>query len=204
MKENNSLFSQTIEPSLITRAQQGDLTAHEAIFKCYSKATYILALRLCNQKEMAEDVLQNTFIKVIDGIDSFQCQAPFGMWLRKIAVNESLMILRKNRQLPQLVSYEHSDTLNNVIELDLQTKQQHCAIHQYQVQSTLEKTLAQLPAQTRLVLWLKEIEGYSHQEIAELMGKSESFSKSLLSRAFGRLRTCFSRDNNPKSLVEEP
>lgn len=202
MEENSSWFCQTIEPSLITRAQHGDLRAHEAIFNLYSKQVLNLAFRLCNQKEMAEDVLQNTFIKVIAGIDSFPHQAPFGMWLRKIAVNEALMILRKNRQAPQLVSFEDQDTFDNVVKLDLQTKQQDCSIHQYQVQSTLQRTLAQLPAQTRMVLWLKEVEGYNHLEIAELMGMSESFSKSLISRAFTRLRTCFTSGN--KTPLEKP
>jgi len=140
---------------------------------------------------MAEDVLQNTFLKIINGINSFQCQAPFGMWLRKVAINESLMLLRKNKQLPNFISFENTDEFNNVIEFDLQEKSNDCEIHHYHVRSTLEKTLAQLPAQTRVVLLLKEVEGYSHQEIAELMGKSESYSKSLLSRAFKRLRECF-------------
>ncbi len=191
MTTNNSPFNIAIELSVITRAQKGDLAAHEAFFKLFSKPVYNLALRLCNQKELAEDVLQNTFLKIINGIGSFQCQAPFGMWLRKVAINECLMLLRKNKQLPNFVSFENSDEFNNVIEFDLQEKSNNCEIHHYQVRSTLEKTLAQLPAQTRVVLLLKEVEGYSHQEIAELMGKSESYSKSLLSRAFKRLRECF-------------
>jgi RNA polymerase sigma-70 factor (ECF subfamily) len=191
MTTNNSQFNIAIELSVITRAQKGDLTAHEEFFKLFSKPVYNLALRLCNQKELAEDVLQNTFLKIINGIGSFQCQAPFGMWLRKVAINESLMLLRKNKQLPNFVSFENSDEFNNVIEFDLQEKSNNCEIHHYQVRSTLEKTLAQLPAQTRVVLLLKEVEGYSHQEIAELMGKSESYSKSLLSRAFKRLTDCF-------------
>lgn len=205
MKTNNSPFNLAIELSVITRAQGGDLTAHEEFFKIFAKPIYNLALRLCNQKELAEDALQNTFLKVINGIGSFQCQAPFGMWLRKVAINECLMLLRKNKQLPNFISFENTDEFNNVIEFDLKEKSNDCEIHHYQVRSTLEKTLAQLPTQTRIVLLLKEVEGYSHQEIAELMGKSESYSKSLLSRAFKRLRECFAMsDMNTIEEINNP
>ncbi|WP_284245100.1 RNA polymerase sigma factor [Thalassotalea insulae] len=176
---------------MITRAQRGDLSAHEKLFIQFSTPVFNLALRLCNQKELAEDVLQNTFVNVIKGIDGFQCQAPFGMWLRKIAVNESLMMLRKNKKLPDFIAFDSMEDFDNVIELGTQGATQSCGIHQYQVQSTLEKTLAELPDASRIVIWLKEVEGYSHQEIAELLGKSESYSKSILSRAFKSLSRCF-------------
>lgn len=199
MKDNASPFNLAIEPSVISRAQSGDLSAHEVFFNHFSKPVFNLAFRLTNQREMAEDVLQNTFLKVLNGIESFQCQAPFGMWLRKIALNESLMLLRKNKRLSDFVHLGSSDEFDNVIELGSHEKPQRCEIHQYQVESTLEKTLAELPNATRVVIWLKEVEGYSHQEIADMMGKTESYSKSLLSRAFKNLRSCFSTESNNDS-----
>jgi RNA polymerase sigma factor (sigma-70 family) len=195
MKKTTPSFTLAIAPAVITRAQQGDLAAHEMFFKHFSKPVYNLALRLCNQKELAEDVLQNTFLNVFDNVDTFQSQAPLGLWLRKIAVNESLMMLRKNRQLANFVSFEDHETFDNALELAANVSQENGDIHQFQVQSSLEAILVQLPSQTRLVLWLKEVEGYSHQEIAELTGKTESFSKSLLSRTFKRLRSCFMTDS---------
>ncbi len=192
MKDRISPFSLAIEPSVISRAHCGDLSAHEVFFNHFSKPVYNLAFRLTNQREMAEDILQNTFIKVLNGIGSFQCQAPFGMWLRKIAINESLMLLRKNKRLSYFVHLAGGDDFDNVIELSSHENPQRCEIHQYQVESTLKKTLADLPDATRVVIWLKEVEGYSHQEIADMVGKTESYSKSLLSRAFKNLRSCFS------------
>lgn len=185
-----------IEPSLISRAQNGDLSAHEIFFNYFSKPVFNLAYRLTNQREMSEDVLQNTFIKVLTGIESFQCQAPFGMWLRKIAVNESLMLLRKNKHLTDYVQLVSNDEIHNISNLIRDVNPERCGVHQYQVESTLEKILAGLPAATRVVIWLKEVEGYSHQEISVMMGKTESYSKSLLSRAFKSLRHCFSTELN--------
>ena len=199
MISNCSPFNLSVEPSVIARAQQGDLAAHGIFFGQFSKPVFNLALRLCNRRDLAEDALQNTFLKVISGIEGFQCQAPFGMWLRKIAINESLMILRKNKSLPDFVPLDSMNDSGNVIELNALTDHKQCGIHQYQVQSTLGKVLSQLPESARIVVWLKEVEGYSHQEIAHLMGKTESYSKSILSRAFKSLRQSFVRSSTDSS-----
>ncbi|MBV1911449.1 MAG: RNA polymerase sigma factor [Kangiellaceae bacterium] len=202
MKDKESPFNMAIEPSVISRAKNGDLSAHEVLFNSFSVAVFNLAYRLTSQREMAEDVLQNTFIKVLDGVESFQSQAPFGMWLRKIAINESLMLLRKNKRLDDHHHLNSGDEIYNIAEFINLENLDRAGIHQYQVESTLEKTLAKLPSATRIVIWLKEVEGYSHQEISVMMGKTESYSKSLLSRAFKTLRECFSTELENTSKKE--
>lgn len=200
MNSKKSKFDLNVDVSLIHEAQQGNLTAHESLFKLFSRPTFNLALRFCNQREIAEDILQDTFVKVLKNIRTFKCEAPFGMWLRQIAVNEALMHLRHKRLLPDLLNEDISDTLSNVIDFGYLHGEHDQEANNVQVHATLERVLAQLPAQTRVALWLKEVEGYSHKEIAQLMGKSESFSKSLVARAFKRLKLCYS--DNEKNIVK--
>jgi len=173
MKEKTSHFNLAVEPSVISRAQNGDLSAHEVFFNHFSNPVFNLAYRLTNQREMGEDVLQNTFIKVLIGIENFKCQAPFGMWLRKIAVNESLMLLRKNKHLRDHERLANDETYD-ISKLVTHKNPERGGVYQDQVESTLEKILAELPDATRIVIWLKEVEGYSHQEISVMMGKTES------------------------------
>ena len=191
MTQKLSPFDIEIETTIIVDAQQGKLVAHEQIFRVFSKPVFNLSYRLCGNKELAEDVLQNCFLRLFNRISSYRCQAPFGFWLRKVAINECLMVLRKKRQLPEVVSLDVAEDYTKVHQLSAQSLEAEDVSHQVVVQATLEKVLAELPDQIRIVLWLKEIEGFSHQEIAEIMGKTESFSKSLVSRAFKRLRGCF-------------
>src|SRR6185369_5884803 len=105
----------------------------------------------------------------------FRGESPFWGWLRQIALNEALMRLRQHDRT------ESSDEIDACID-EAPEPSAHADA------STLERALARLPAQTRSVLWLYHVEGYSHPEIAELVGKTASFSKSQVARGTARLR----------------
>ena len=190
MRPKNSKFDIAVGSDVIDSARRGDLAAHEAIFRSFSGPVFNLALRICNHRESAEDVLQNTFIKVLGGIRSYQADAPFGIWLRQVAVNETLMHVRGMKRLPDFIDIGALESLDNSTDGARSEIAGEDSIHHDQVDLMLTRTLAQLPARTRAALWLKEIEGYSHKEIATMMGKSESYSKSLVARAIKRLRAC--------------
>ncbi len=182
-------FQQEVPEELVRRAQNGDMSAHSELYKMFSQAIYTLANGICRDQQCAEDLLQSIFLKLFDKVGSFGFRAPFGMWLRQIAVNECLMYLRKHKKYADTLStdeYEftnyqetqavagHTDKQSNMAEL-------------YSSQHDLEKLLSNLPADVRIVLWLKEIEGYTHDEIALMVNKSPSYSKSITHRAFKTL-----------------
>lgn len=160
------------EPGVLERAQRGDLTALEALYRTFERRIYGLALRILGRPEDAEEVLQETFLEVARSLPRYRGDGPLWGWIRKIAANKALMhvrreSLRETDPLPlELVGRDagRSDRLD------------------------LEGALAKLEPKARAVVWLHDVEGMTHREIAELTGRSESFSKSQLSRAHARLR----------------
>jgi len=136
---------------------------------------YTLALRLLGDGESARDVLHDAMLKVFQRIATFRGESPFWGWLRQIALNEALMRLRQHDRA------ESSGEIDAFVD-DAPGPWAHADA------GTLERALARLPALTRSVLWLYHVEGYSHPEIAGLVGKSVSFSKSQVARGTQRLR----------------
>lgn len=193
MKKNKSQFSLAIRKQLIKKAQKGDMLSHEFIYRSFSDAVYHLALSITNNVQVAEDILQNTFINVLNKVHNYRFKAPFGMWLRKITVNQTLMYIRANSPKEKI----HKTVTDNIIEL--KNAGNSIEIEQSNVQLDLKYLLSQLPLQTRTVLWLKEVEGYTHSEIAKIMGKTESYSKSLVARTYETLRKRHSQNNKHKT-----
>jgi len=157
------------------RARGGDLAAFEQIYRRFEKPVYTLALRMLGDAELARDVLHDAMLKVFQRIDQFRGDAPFWGWLRQIALNEALMRLRQHDRA------ETHDDLDAFVD-DAPAPWVHADA------PTLERALRLLSAQTRSVLWLYHVEGYSHPEIAKLVGKTVSFSKSQVARGTQRLR----------------
>lgn len=161
----------------IQRAKTGDLEALEQVYRAYQGMVYTLARRLCRSDEEAEEVLQETFLEVCRSIPRFRGaeQASLTAWVKRVAASKALMRLRSDR-------YRQTDALDDDLE---------AADHaepDVALRVDLETALARLPERTRAVVWLHDVEGYTHEDIAELMGMSVSFSKSQLARAHARLR----------------
>ncbi|MEP6633776.1 MAG: sigma-70 family RNA polymerase sigma factor, partial [Luteimonas sp.] len=154
--------------------------AFEQVYRWFERPVFTLALRICGDRDAASEVLQDTMLKVIDRIGEFRGAggSPFWSWLRQIAVNEALMRLRRDRR--------HSDEIavDDQTFADERTPSPPAAADAAQ----LQRALAELPAATRSVLWLYHAEGYTHEEIATLMQRTPSFSKSQLARGGRRLR----------------
>lgn len=167
-----SKFAKDVEPGVIRHALEGDRHACEAIYRIFERPVYTLALRICQCDQDAMDVLQETFIQVFTRLHQFAGDAPFWTWLRKVAVNCSLARLRKRRQMP----VQWSDPASTAVTNDAG------------IQMDLTTALGKLPADARAVVWLYDVEGLTHKEIADQFGKSISFSKTQLSRAHARLR----------------
>ena len=174
----------SVAEDIVGRARLGDPAANEVLYRTYSTAVYNLALRLTRQRTIAEEILQETFIEVLTKIGTFRGEAPLGTWIREIAVNKCLMHLLsgwylKSRPLADIAP-DHGDYVVTA------TKPEHM---------DLERALANLTPISRTVVWLHDVEGYTHHEIGKLMGKSDSFSKSQLARAHQRLQVLLEDTN---------
>lgn len=174
-----SSFAIDVPAALVARMRRGEHGAFEQVYRWFERPVYTLALRICGEREQAADVLQDTMLKAFDRIDDYRGDSPFWGWLRRIAVNEALMALRRRRRADDdIVADDGLDAE------DAHTPPPPAAADA----AALQRALQALPAITRSVLWLYHGEGYTHTEIAALMQRSESFSKTQLSRGTRRLR----------------
>jgi RNA polymerase sigma-70 factor, ECF subfamily len=160
----------------IQRAKSGDLDALERIYRAYEGVVYSVARRICRTPEEAEEVLQETFLEICRSIRRFRGTAPGSLtaWVKRVASSKALIRIRYEK---------YRDTEELVEDAKAGRKDQDVT-----VSIDLETALQQLTDTARAVVWLHDVEGYTHEEIAEMMNKTVSFSKSQLSRAHARLR----------------
>lgn len=170
-----------IDPAIVRRAARGDGRAHEIIYRAYGTPVYSICLRFTRVPAHAEDLTQETFVEVIRSIRGFRGDAPLGAWIRRIAVSKALMFLRS-------AWHNRGQSLEDDWEEASLQRPDGGFSGQAEQAIDLDAALARLPAVSRAVIWLHDVEGFTHREIAALMGKTESFSKSQLSRAYQRLR----------------
>ncbi len=170
-----------IDDAIIRRASRGDAKAHEIIYRAYSSPVYSVVLRFTRVPAHAEDLLQETFVEVMRSISKFRGDAPLGIWIRRIAISKALMFLRS-------AWHSRGQSLDDDWEQNLPCRAVSGDSRGPDDALDLDAALAELPEVSRAVVWLHDVEGFTHKEIAALMGKTESFSKSQLSRAYQRLR----------------
>ncbi|GHE29697.1 RNA polymerase sigma factor [Vulcaniibacterium thermophilum] len=173
-----SSFAIDVPDALLARARAGEAGAFEQLYRWFERPVFTLALRLCGDREEAAEVLQETMLKVFAKLGEFRGGCPFWGWLRQIAVNEALMRLRSRRK------WEDDTALEDHALADEHLPPPTAAADA----AALARALMQLPEATRSVLWLYHAEGYTHEEIAALMARTPSFSKSQLARGGRRLR----------------
>jgi len=179
-----------IDPAIVRRASRGDAKAHEILYRAFSAPVYSVCLRFTRVPAQAEDLTQETFMEVIRSITQFRGDAPVGIWIRRIAVSKALMFLRS-------AWHKRGQSLDDDWEeMTFETRPAAVGSHQQDQAMDLDAALGNLPPVSRAVVWLHDVEGFTHKEIAGLMGKTESFSKSQLSRAYQRLRPMLAIDEN--------
>ena len=171
-----------IDPAIIRRAARGDARAHEILYRAFATPVYSLCLRFTRVPAHAEDLVQETFIEVMRSIKQFRGEAAVGSWIRRIAVTKALMFLRSAWTAR---SQSLADGWDDQTPGDARS---HGISRHPDDALDLDAALANLPTVSRAVVWLHDVEGFTHKEIADAMGKTESFSKSQLSRAYQRLR----------------
>ena len=171
-----------IDPAIIKRAARGDARAHEILYRAFATPVYSLCLRFTRVPANAEDLVQETFIEVMRSIGQFRGEAAIGSWIRRIAVTKALMFLRSAWTAR---GQSLGDDWDDMTPGDAAS---HGISRNPDDALDLDAALTNLPTVSRVVVWLHDVEGFTHKEIAAAMGKTESFSKSQLSRAYQRLR----------------
>ncbi len=171
-----------IDAAIVRRAALGDAKAHEIIYRAFATPVYSICLRFTKTPAHAEDLVQETFIEIMRSIAKFRGEAALGSWIRRIAVTKSLMFLRSawTKRGQSLADDWDDMTAGEPVSHGISSHPDDAM--------DLDAALANLPDVSRAVVWLHDVEGFTHKEIAGLMGKTESFSKSQLSRAYRRLR----------------
>ena len=167
-----------IHEELIARCKAGDRDAHFRLYKLYSKAMYNVGLRITHSEEEAEDVLQEAFINAFRNIDSYRGDATFGAWLKRIVVNKAINAVNRKKH----------DPMPDDQRWDVAEEEPVAEYGEGLTVDRVKRSIEELPDGYRTVLSLYLLEGYDHQEIAEIMGISESTSKSQLNRAKNKLR----------------
>jgi len=191
-------FDQTLDPGLVARAQRGDMKAHAVLYRAFAGGVNGVARRLCRSPDVAEEIVQDTFVEVIHSIGRFRGEAPVGAWIRRIAVSKCLMHLRSYWERNKRGLPEDDEAIGPATP----------AAPDVHGRLDLEIALGLLPATARTVVWLHDVEGYTHEEIGALLGQTASFSKSQLARAYARLRELLDKDRDalgagPAAAVKE-
>jgi RNA polymerase sigma-70 factor (ECF subfamily) len=165
-----------INAPLIEECRQGSSRAQFRLYNQYSRAMYNLAYRIMNNREDAEDILQEAFVDCFKNLNTFRFESTFGAWLKKITVNKCINQLKKKKidlticeNLPGDIYEEENDIIYDTTKIF--------------------KGIEMLPDGYRVILTLYLLEGYDHSEISQILGITESTSKSQYSRAKDKLRS---------------
>jgi len=177
----------TTEAQLIAALKRGESRAHKVVYERFAPKMLVVCTRYCANRDDAEEVMLDGFMRVFEKIGQFREDGSFEGWIRRVMVTESLMFLRKSKQWRQEIPIEDVTVEPDYVWADTAVNE-----------NDLLRMVNQLPDGYRTVFNLYAIEGYAHAEIAEMLGISEGTSKSQLSRARTLLQT------NLKKLEQEP
>ena len=175
------------EAEAIRRAQEGDSAAFEFLYQLHGRRVYALCLRMVGNPADAEDLMQEAFLQLFRKIGTFRGESAFSTWLHRMTVNVVLMRLRK-KSLP-------TDSLEETLEPDAENSGPKRDVGAPDLRLSgavdrvnLERSIEKLPPGYRTVFVLHDVQGYEHNEIAEIIGCSVGNSKSQLHKARTRLR----------------
>ena len=168
------VFQLRLDEQLLYSAQQNDQNACEQIYRLYASPAYTLAKRLLVCPEQARDATQDAFVAAFRKLGSFHGEVPFWSWLKRIVSNACIDIIRKRKPEVSLDAMRGDSHHPGIADT---------AIDQLQI----EQVLASLDDEDRVIVWLYDVEGYKHREIAKMLNRSVSYSKTRLSRARAKL-----------------
>lgn len=175
-----------IHADLIARCRNEDRSAQFEIYKLYNKAMFNTALRITGDENEAEDVLQEAFVSAFQNLKSYREDASFGAWLKRIVINKALNQVQRIKKDLMLAQ----DMKEEVSEFEPEKTEPNYTVAQVQ------RAMNELPSGFRTVLSLYLFEGYDHKEIGEILGITESTSKSQYKRAKDKLKMIVKQEVN--------
>ena len=184
-----SAFEIELDEVTLARAKRGDVDACGRIFRDFHQPAWAVAMRLCKCRETAHEITQEAFITAFSRLTQFRGDAPFWGWMRRVVINHAISHMRRSPKLAPVELEEH-----HAVEEAQQERVGHSM--------DMEAALASLDEDDRQVVWLHDVEGYSHTEIAQMYGLTESFSKTRLSRARAKLRDWMQSGQSSPAISE--
>ena len=185
----------SLESQLIKELSQGVPSAFEFLIREYGGYLINVASRYLKNPADAQDVVQESYLQVFKNISKFRGESSLKSWLHRITINNALMKIRKDRNLKAVVSEDHIDDsdgfdengkrLENTRDIGISADEVYS---NDELRSTIQKHIMSLPADYRNILLLRDIEGYSTTETAELLEISPSLTKTRLHRAGNKLK----------------
>jgi RNA polymerase sigma-70 factor (ECF subfamily) len=176
----------TRDETLIARALEGDRSAFSALIRRYEDTVYRFAFKVCRNRDKAEETLQDTFVNVYRKLDTFDGKSKFSTWLYSIVTNNCLMKRRRTRMQDSLDSLDESPSGGADIPSWDETPVEKLLTQELRGQ--LDAAILKLPIEYRIVFVLRDIEGKTADETAQILGISVEATKSRLRRARAFLR----------------
>jgi RNA polymerase sigma factor (sigma-70 family) len=171
-----------IDDSIIEGCVAGKRSAQSALYRKYAAVMLAICLRYAQNRDEAEDILQEAFLKIFHNIASYRKEGSFEGWMKRIMINHALNYYRRNRKLPFL------EDIGSINETEIMEKEDQSAMHAPVSAEKLTALIQLLPPGYRMVFNMYVFEEYSHKEICEELGISESTSKTQLLKARRMLR----------------
>ncbi len=190
-----------VDQETLAAMQAGDRAAFARFVDAYSNYVYRVALKILANTQDAEEVLQNTFLKVLENIHRFEARSSLSTWVYRIAVNEALMLLRQRRRQPYLET-DWPDEADEDEDLRPKYFVDWCCLPEDMLLGTelrgyLDEAIQKLPEKLRVVFILRDIENLSVRETSQVLNISESAVKTRLLRARLKLRDILSAYYQP-------
>jgi RNA polymerase sigma-70 factor, ECF subfamily len=190
------------ESDCIRRAQQGDVPAFEELVRVHQKRVLGIVAGILRWSEDIEDIAQQVFLKVFLAIRRFDGRSSFGTWLYKITVNETYDYLRKKKARKLVYESDLSEEQEERIGRTVPEEPGIAALERAEARQAVERLLSELAPEERLMIVLKEVEGYSVEEISRAMNMNSNTVKVRMFRARRRLSEMYQRRyGNSRRLV---
>jgi RNA polymerase sigma factor (sigma-70 family) len=177
---------QDIHREIIELSKEGNPKAQYQLYKLYSKAMFNICIRMLNNREEAEDLLQESFTDAFMKLGTFRYESSFGTWMKRIVINKCINSIQKKKVdlvlfEQQVEAQDHEETIDySRIEMDVRK---------------IHHAMEELPDGYRVIFSLYAMEGYDHTEIAQILGISESTSKSQYLRAKQKIRDIIDKNH---------
>lgn len=183
------------EISLIEKVKGGDITSFEKLIEPYQKKAFNIAYRMLGNLEDANDVTQEALIKIYRSINNFQGKSSFSTWVYSVVSNACIDHIRKNRKAVVVSLDKEFDTGESMYKVEVadEANTPEVLLERKETRQLIHDAINQLNVDQREIIILRDINGFSYHEIAEILKCSEGTVKSRISRARGSLRALLTK-----------